>query len=155
MLNYWKLPGIPQKGWEFVIIIDLREEGKDYETCMMCGMQQIRYVHVLCHSDVTEEFRVGCDCAERMLNDYLQPRKRQLELENRAKRKMNWLNKAWKQSIHGNYFYNYKDHFLLIFKDKKTGMYKFKIDDHFFGYEFKYLQEAKAGIFNQLDQLNL
>ncbi len=28
MANYWKLEGIPHKGWTYVDIIDVREDGR-------------------------------------------------------------------------------------------------------------------------------
>ena len=70
MANFWKQHGIPHKGWTLVDVIDVREDGQsewetDYETCMMCGNEKIRYVHILEHPEVDEEFRVGCTCAEK------------------------------------------------------------------------------------------
>lgn len=57
MANYWKLEGIPHKGWTYVDIIDVREDGRyewetEYETCMMCGNEKIRYVHIVEHKEV-------------------------------------------------------------------------------------------------------
>ena len=100
MPNHWKQFGVPHRGWQLKDVIDIREEGQaewetDYETCMMCGNEKIRYVHIVTHEEVCEEFRVGCNCAERMTEDYLNPERRERELRNRANRKTNWKNKQW------------------------------------------------------------
>lgn len=73
----------------------VREDGQakwetDYETCMMCGNEKIRYVHIVEHAEVGEAFRVGCTCAVKMTNDYLNPERRERELRNRANRRINW-----------------------------------------------------------------
>ena len=41
MPNYWKIPGVPHKGWRLIDVEDIREDGQsefdtDYECCMMC-----------------------------------------------------------------------------------------------------------------------
>lgn len=71
MADFWRQQGVPHKGWTLVDVSDVREDGQsewetDYETCMRCGNEKIRYVHILEHCDVNEEFRVGCTCAEKM-----------------------------------------------------------------------------------------
>ena len=64
MTNFWKQNGIPHKGWTLVDVIDVREDGQsesdtEYEKCMMCGNEKIRYVHILEHAEISYEFRVG------------------------------------------------------------------------------------------------
>lgn len=59
-----------------VDVIDVSEDGQpeweiEYETCMMCGNEKIRYVHIVEHAEVGEEFRVGCTCAEKSGNHFL------------------------------------------------------------------------------------
>lgn len=153
MSNYWNTAGIPHKGWEYETIIDLKEEGEDYETCMMCGREEIRYVHVVSHDEVAETYRVGCVCAEKMTDDYANPKERQKRLENRAKRKESWKYREWKQSQKGNEYLKFEGHLLLIYTDKKSGKFKCKIDDEFGSKSYKYLSEAKAGIFDKIEEL--
>ncbi len=103
MANHWKQHGIPHKGWTLIDVIDVREDGQeeretDYETCIMCGNEKIRYVHIVEHPDIAEEFRVGCTCAEKMTNDYVNPEKREKELRNRVTRRINWTRKQLKIS---------------------------------------------------------
>lgn len=40
MLNYWKIQGVPHKGWRLLDVTDIREDGQsecdtEYECCMM------------------------------------------------------------------------------------------------------------------------
>ena len=69
--NRWDQPGVPHKGWHCVDVVDLRADGEsadetDYATCQMCGNEKIRYVHIMEHPDLNENFDVGCVCAEKM-----------------------------------------------------------------------------------------
>lgn len=158
MANYWKQQGIPHKGWTLVDVIDVREDGQaewetDYETCMMCGNEKIRYVHIVEHAEVGEEFRVGCTCAEKMTNDYLNPERRERELRNRANRRINWTKKDWKRSKNGNHFLNIEEHHLLIYRDKKTTKYKVKIGETFGKKTFDTLEKAKIAAFNGMEYL--
>jgi len=156
--NYWKQQGIPHRGWALIDVIDVREDGQeewetDYETCMMCGNEKIRYVHIVEHPDITEEFRVGCTCAEKMTNDYVNPEKREKGLRNRATRRVNWTRKQWKISRNGNYYLNVDDRHLLIYRDEKTKKYRVKIKDTFEKKAFDTLEEAKIAVFNGMEYL--
>jgi hypothetical protein len=100
MANYWNQEGVPHKGWSLDTVIDVREDGQeewetDYESCMMCGNEKIRFVHIVSHPEINEEFRVGCICAEKMTGDYVNPKRREQDLQNRARRRANWSNKNW------------------------------------------------------------
>ena len=73
--NRWDQPGVPHKGWRCVDVVDLRADGEsadetDYATCQMCCNEKIRYVHIMEHPDLDENFEVGCVCAEKMSDDY-------------------------------------------------------------------------------------
>lgn len=153
MSNHWNLEGVPHKGWQYETIIDLREEGEQYETCMMCGKEEIRYVHILSHDEVAETYRVGCVCAEKMTDDYVNPKERQRQLENRSKRKEIWKFKDWKQNLKGNYYYNFEGHFLVIFRDNKTNKFKYTIEGKFGLKSYQYLSEAKDAIFNKIEEM--
>lgn len=158
MANYWRQEGIPHKGWTLVDVIDVREDGRpesetDYETCMMCGNEKIRYVHIVEHPEVDEDFRVGCTCAQNMTDDYVNPQERERELRNRASRRVNWIKKKWKTSKNGNLFLNIEDKHLLIYKDKKTNKYKVKIGETFGRKAFDNLRAAKMAAFNGMEYL--
>jgi hypothetical protein len=158
MANYWKQQGIPHKGWTLVDVVDVRENGQseedtEYETCMMCGNEKIRYVHIVEHVELGNEFRVGCTCAEKMTNDYLNPERRERELRNRANRRINWTKKDWKRSKNGNHFLNIEEHHLLIYRVKNTNKYKVKIDETFGKKTFDTLEKAKIAAFNGMEYL--
>jgi hypothetical protein len=158
MANYWKQSGIPRKGWTLLDVIDIREDGQsesdtDYETCMMCGNEKIRYVHVVEHSEVSSEFRVGCSCAEKMTEDYVNPARREKEIRNRSGRLLNWTKKQWKKSKNGTYYLKIEERLLLIFQDKKTSKYKVKIGDTFGKKAFDKIEKAKVAVFKGIEFL--
>jgi hypothetical protein len=75
MSEYWNQKGIPHKGWSLIDVIDIREDGQseaetDYETCMMCGNDKIRYVHIVENPEVVDSFKVGCVCSGKMTITY-------------------------------------------------------------------------------------
>jgi len=158
MVDYWKQPGIPRKGWTLLHVIDIREDGQsesdtDYETCMMCGNEKIRYVHVVEHSEVSSEFRVGCSCAEKMTEDYVNPARREKDVRNRSSRLLNWTKKQWKKSKNGTYYLKIEERLLLIFQDKKTSKYKVKIGDTFGEKAFDKIEKAKVAVFKGIEFL--
>ena len=158
MPNYWKIPGVPHKGWRLIDVEDIREEGQsewetDYESCMMCGNDKIRYVHIVSNDEYGKELRVGCNCAEKMTGDYVNPEQRERELRNRASRKSNWKNREWRVSRNDNYFFNYENHHLLIFRDKLSGKLKLKIDDRYGNKKYDDIDIAKIAAFKNVEYL--
>ncbi len=158
MANHWNQQGIPHKGWELDSVEDIREDGQsvdeaEYECCMMCGNERIRFVHVVSHPDVDEQFRVGCVCAMKMTDDYVNPEQHEKELRNKASRRVNWTKKNWKLSKSGNYYLSVQGHHLLIYRDKRTKKYKVKIDDTFGHKTFDTLQKAKVATFNGMEYM--
>ena len=153
MPNHWNIEGLPHKGWIYETIIDLKEDREDYETCMMCGREELRYVHILSHDKVSDTYRVGCVCAEKMTDDYVNPKERQRRAEKRANRKEKWKYKDWKQSHKGNDYYNFEEHLLVIFIDKKTNKFKYTIDSVFSLKSYQYMSEAKGAIFYKMEEM--
>lgn len=153
MNNHWNLPDIPHKGWRLLDVIDIREDGQsvedtEYETCMMCGNDRIRFVHIVEHAEIDEEFKVGCDCAEKMTNDYVNPGKLERNLRNRAIRRSKWISKEWHENENGNQYLKKDGHYFLIFKDTKSQKFKCKIDKIWGKKFFHTIEEAKAATFN-------
>ncbi len=156
MSNFWKISGIPHKGWILEYVYDIREDGQfvdedEYETCMMCNYERIRYVHVVTYKDVEEEYRVGCICAEKMTDDYVKPKKHEQRLRNKFHRCINWLKKEWKTSKNGNFYLKVKKHHILIYKDKKSGKFRCKIGDHFGKKQFDTFELAKIAVFHGIE----
>jgi hypothetical protein len=149
---------VPHKGWILVDVIDVRDDGRpveetDYETCMMCGNEKIRYVHIVEHKDIEEQYRLGCICAEKMTQDYLNPRKREAELKNKNNRRINWLKRQWRTSASGNSYLNIDENNVGVFKDAKSGKYKCRINDDFGKLLYNDLNAAKIGLFNKIEEL--
>jgi hypothetical protein len=160
MGNNWSNLGIPQKGWELVDVYDVREDGQsvqdtDYETCMMCNNERIRYVHVLVHKDIKDKFKVGCICAEKMTDDPVTPKLLEERLRQSANRKINYAKRKWKVTQTGNYKLKFEGHFLLIFYDNKTAKYKGKIDSKFGRKSFETIIEAKMALLKGIDYYKL
>lgn len=120
----WNREGIPHKGWRYVDVIDLGEgllpgEQIEYAVCEMCGQERIRYVHILSHPEVDGFLHVGCDCAAKMLNDYVNPVEREKNLRNKLKRRETFMRKDWTYKIDtGNYTLRYKGEYITIMKSK-------------------------------------
>ncbi len=150
--NRWDQQGIPHKGWNCVDVIDIRADGEavnesDYATCQMCGKEKIRYVHIMEHTDLEDQFEVGCVCAEKMSDDYIGPRVRENRLRNRAARRARWLQRKWRTSAKGNGFLNVEGYNLVIYptKSKRWG---YKIGDRFGQKTYATSSEAKLALFD-------
>ncbi|MEX2212804.1 MAG: hypothetical protein WD768_01665 [Phycisphaeraceae bacterium] len=158
MGNLWDKPGVPHKGWTCIDVIDRRADGlpveeSDYATCEMCGHEQIRFVHIMEH-DEYGQLEVGCVCAQKMSNDYVNPRHRETKLKNRAARKTKWLKRKWRTSAKGNSFVNAEGHNLVVFPAKfKPGRWSFGIDGDFSRATFATESEAKLAMFDEFWQL--
>jgi len=123
ILAQWDIKGAPHKGWVCIDVYDLGDgfgsEEIDYEQCEMCGNEKIRYIHVMKHNDFDGELHVGCICAEKMSNDYVNPRKIETSLRNRAARKTNFNKIPWKHNREKNTFSKkYKGEYLTILESK-------------------------------------
>jgi hypothetical protein len=74
----WSRTGVPHKGWVCDAIDDL---GDDLETCAMCEVAEVRYVHVMTNPRWEGELRVGCVCAGRMEEDAAAAERREAEFK--------------------------------------------------------------------------
>ena len=158
MTNFWNEPGVPHKGWTLLSVIDLAEDGAsywngEYETCMMCGKEDIRYVHIVDHPNVIDDYRVGCKCAEKMTNDYETPKRLESILRSRASRRDKWTGANWKVSQKGNTYLKKNGHILTIFKDKKTNKFKCSIDDTFGTVLHQTIEKAQMALFDKIEEM--
>lgn len=92
MTGKWDRDDIPKGGW---ICIGIEDLGAPRETCEMCEMQEIRYVHSMEHSRYPETLRCGCICAGHMEENVERARKRETAFRSRASRKAGWLKRRW------------------------------------------------------------
>lgn len=120
----WNKSDIPHKGWEYIGMEDLGEDvipgdPIPYEQCEMCGQERIRYVHLLKHPEYRGEIRVGCDCASKMICDYVTPQERERNLRNRVNRRKSFMRQEWyRKPETGNYTLRYKGERITIMKSK-------------------------------------
>ena len=121
-MGKWNLSDVPQKGWECVTVIDLGDDDEEdipYEQCEMCGNEKIRYVHVVRHPEWPDELRVGCVCAQKMTDDYVNPCKIEKELKNKAQRRTNFNKVKWKYNPEKDtYSKRYKGEYITIVKSR-------------------------------------
>lgn len=123
-MTRWNKEGLPHKGWEYVDVVDLAEytEPGDpipYEKCEMCGNENIRYAHIMRHPDLDGEIHVGCVCAEKMTDDYVNPQMRETALKNRIKRLKSFNKVPWNvNASKGSYSKRYKGECITIMKSK-------------------------------------
>jgi hypothetical protein len=92
----WNKKNLPHKGWVNIGHEDLEVPS---HTCQMCGKTEIRYVHTMYHFDVEDHIKVGCECAERMTDDYTTA-KEQLR---KMKKKTSWMTTNWKKEDYYEY----------------------------------------------------
>jgi hypothetical protein len=96
----WTEEGVPHRGWSCV---DCYDNDGEMQTCQMCEVAEIRYVHVMQHPDYDGELEVGCVCAEHMEEDYANPRERERRVRNEGKRRARFLmSSQWLTSANGN-----------------------------------------------------
>ena len=106
----WHSPEVPHKGWVLVGFEDVKDDpNADYETCEMCGNERIRFIHIVEHPEYNRTLRVGCNCAERMTDDYTTPREHENYLQKRAARRRNFLRQEWYRNVNGNWVLKYKN----------------------------------------------
>ncbi|MBD2180042.1 hypothetical protein H6S82_12640 [Planktothrix sp. FACHB-1355] len=159
MTGLWSQPEIPHKGWRCITVIDVREDGSspeetDYATCEMCGNERIRFVHILEHDDFDGQLEVGCVCAEKLSDDYINPRLQENKLKNKAARKAKWLTRKWRISDKGNHFLNIDGYNLGVFPNKfNPGHWKYRIGSKFSKSSFLSIKEAKLALFDEFWQL--
>ena len=148
--------GVPSKGWNLDDVVDSRDESGlhygEYEDCEYCNHEQIRYVHILSHNNYHEQIHVGCICAEHLTGDYVNPKKRERALKNRASRRSRFLTRKWSVSYKGNHSISYQGYRGLAFKTP-NGKFKTKIGQTWGNIYHTTMNEAKLYIFDTIESL--
>ncbi len=130
VMNLWDVKGVPHKGWKCESVIDVGEwvgsgDEIEYAQCEMCGNEGIRYVHIMKHRNYPKKLGVGCVCAEKMSGDYVNPRKEENAIKNKALRRKNFLSMTWKyNSYKETYSKKYKGkNITLVHRHGNWGIY--------------------------------
>ena len=147
--NYW-YSELPKKGWEEIDVIDLDEYPGG--SCSFCSTNY-RYEHIIKHLDIAGEFNVGVVCAEKLTQDYVNPRRREKELKQRKSKIERWVQSSkWKKSEKGNIYREENGVHVLIFG--RGANFKVKIGDIWGKKTFPSCIEAKKAAFCGLEWLN-
>ena len=81
-LGRWKDDTIPHSGWSCLETEDLGGAGP---LCQMCGLQKIRFVHMMQHPDYPEVLACGRICAGHMEGNLARATERDREMRARAR----------------------------------------------------------------------
>ena len=152
----WTIPGFPHRGWTCIRVVDLNPDdlppGKspDYEACQVCGQYPIRFVHTIVHDDWLDEVDVGCVCVERLTQDYVNPRREEKRLKNRANARARWLKRRWRMSIKGSFWIKEKGHHIVVFRSTFAEGWKCCFDGKFGMLEHPTKEAAMLSVFNKL-----
>ncbi len=122
----WCEPGVPHRGWYCTGVEDVCDGAEFcspdiFETCEMCEVAQIRYVHFMEHDDYPDTLAVGCICAENMANDYVSPKLREAKLRRLAARRISWAQRQWKVSAKGNSYLRTDGYNITVFQSASGG----------------------------------
>lgn len=151
-MGLYSSPEVPHKGWILQDVIDLRDdhgiEQADYENCQFCDQERIRFVHLLRHSSYNGIIRVGCICACKLTDDYVNPKRREQEVRNHAARRQCFPLRNWKKTRHGGKTIKLDGHRVTV--GKKNGKYRIWIN----GNEGKlYFDDEKAAMLKAFDHI--
>ena len=144
----WSDTETPKRGWVCQSVYD---NGDASDTCEMCDMQGVRYIHEMRHTRTGLVMKAGCICAGYMEGyfDGGQPSTNiEKELRSRSTRRLNWLTRAWKSTQKGNPKLKEKRKNIAVFP--ANGGYQFMIDGVYSTNTFGTEDEAKYGAFDHL-----
>lgn len=162
-MGNWNREGVPRKGWQCMDVFDLAEEAEQdedipYEQCEMCGNEKIRYVHIMRHPEFPDELHVGCVCAEKMTDDYVNPRKYETALKNKAARRRNFNKVDWRfNSVKNTYSKKYKGEYITIMQGVYGGWGIFFANQKIWEYDgrrIRSFEDAEKVAFEIFEQYN-
>ena len=108
----------------------------------MCGNEKIRYVHVMRHSEWPEVLHVGCVCAEKMTDDYVNPRERETILRNKASRRTNFNKVVWRYNQEKRtYTKKYKGENITIVESRYGGYGVLFADNKIWNYQSRKIRD--------------
>ena len=119
----WNTPGMPHKGWRCFEVYDLAPPGRlgrSLGACEMCGTE-IRFAHLMTHTEWPSPVTVGCICAGHMEGDRgVRARAREHGVKLRIDRRARWLTRKWKTSRNGNPYLKAAGQLVVLFR-KENG----------------------------------
>lgn len=108
--------GAPLHGWHCADVVDVREDDPEapLSECELCGCGNVRYEHIMEHEEYFEHVTVGCICAGIMEGDIFKAKERERLMRNRARRRRNFVRKAWKKTNGNTHYRHYKGQLVKI-----------------------------------------
>ena len=153
--NLWKDPSVPKEGWTCESVVDLNPDeapgdSVQYETCQMCGHEQIRFVHTMTHPQYFGALDTGCICAGHMSGDLDGSKESETRLKRKASRRKNWNKRRWRISQRGNEFLNVDNVNITIFPSKSNHQrWRFGVAGDFSVNSYDSVADAKRAAFER------
>lgn len=146
-------PDVPRDDWRCMEVADLLEKhtGRREVVCEMCGVVNIRYVHVMEHDSFHEVIGVCVTCAERTTGDAVNPRKVEAEVRRKSGARDRWLAGHWYLSARDNWVTNVSGVNMGVFPVKfKQGLWSCRIGETFFKGMHPSALHAQYALFEEL-----
>lgn len=121
----WSQAGVPHKGWVCVNEYDTFEERGEgeFETCGMCEIAQVRFVHVMENDRYEGSLSCGCVCAGHMAEDLEAAETRDNQMRSKAGRRDHFpKRKAWRTSAQGTPYIKVDGYHMMVVS-KRDGSY--------------------------------
>lgn len=112
---------MPHRDWNCVDNYDSFEvNGEDeFETCEMCEVMEIRFVHVMQHADYSDLLHCGCICAGHMEQNKVGADRRDKGMRNRASRRAKFPDRTgWRVSARGTPYIKVEGYHLMVARRK-------------------------------------
>lgn len=136
---------LPRKGWIETDVIDTQNYG--LVCCEFCGTK-LRYVHEINHPELAQKYNAGCDCAEKLTDDYVGPKTSEDRLRKRAGKKLRWIKSPKWVLI--DYDWHRTDRKVVIFKTECGSAWKLIIGGRQGKIHYPTLIAAKIAAFDYI-----
>lgn len=119
----WRKRAVPHKGWEHCGVHDLGADESDFQTCEMCELQTIRYVHTVTHPRCSwiGPLEVGVECAGAMTGNRKHASEAQKKVAAMSARRKGFPDLLWKRSRKGGAYMRTRDGFTVTVTPKENG----------------------------------
>ena len=98
----WEDPRIPRQGWECLGVEHIPGD-EEPQTCEVCQVAIIRWIHHMRHDEWPVEYDAGCVCAGQMEQSPAAAKEREQSANSRERRRKGWARRKWKLTANGNH----------------------------------------------------
>jgi hypothetical protein len=99
----WVARGFPKTGWHCGT---MKDGGREGHICEMCGVAEVRWLHMMAHEERPGFLAVGLDCAQDLGSDFERARRRGIAFSFECRVRAAWRKPKWRLSLDGNHFMN-------------------------------------------------